>query len=175
MVPGGMPMAEESDLPAVIAEIYEASVDAGGLDKLAGVVAGSLGTRSGFLALLARPEEGQLALPAIVGLPSATDNFDEWARAAYAEHYHRCNVWFEAGVRKGFPAIVLGQELLPDHQLMRSEWYEYCHRLGAFHVLGAQFHLDRCLSVQFGAHRPRHSNPFDENSRRKMSLLLPHL
>jgi DNA-binding CsgD family transcriptional regulator len=168
-------MARDAGLLPVVAEIYEASVDADGLDKLAGVVAGALGTRSGFLALLARPEEGQLDLPAIVGLPSATENFDDWARSAYADHYHDCNIWFERGVKRGFPAIVLSQELVPGDQLVRSEWYEYCQRLDTFHVLGAQFHLDRRLSVQFGAQRPRRADAFDEASRRKMSLLVPHL
>lgn len=168
-------MAEPRDLHAVIAEIYDASLHGGGLDRLAGIVAEALGTRSGFLALLARPEEGQLALPTILGLPSATENFDDWARTAYAEHYHACNAWFERGVRKGFPAIVLGQELMPADELVRSEWFEYCDRLDAFHVLGAQFHIDGAFSAQFGAHRPRRLDAFDEANRRTMALLLPHL
>jgi DNA-binding CsgD family transcriptional regulator len=168
-------MATGGGLSTVIAEIYEASVEADGLNRLAGVVAGALGTRSGFLALLARPQPGQCEPPAIVGLPSATDNFDDWARGAYAEHYHGCNIWFERGIRAGFPAIVLGQELVPDRELLRSEWYEYCQRLDAFHVLGAQFHINAELSGQLGAHRPRGARPFTETSRRKMSVLLPHV
>ena len=168
-------MAEERDLHAVVSEIYAAALEANGLDKLAAIVAEALGTRSGFLALLDRPEPGQAALPAMVGLPSATENFDDWARTAYAEHYHQCNLWFEKGVRRGFPAIVLGQELVSPEQLIASEWYEYCRRLDAFHVLGAQFHVDGQLSGQFGAHRPRGSSSFDEASRRTMSVLLPHL
>lgn len=168
-------VAVATDLNDVVARIYEASVEANGLDKLAGIVAGALGCRSGLLALLNRPEPGQLALPTVVGLPSATANFDDWARTAYAEHYHGCNIWFERGVRRGFPAIVLGHELVPPEELLRSEWYEYCQRLDAFHVLGAQFHVSGELSAQFGAQRPRHSRGFDESSRRTMSLLLPHL
>lgn len=168
-------VAVASDLNAVVARIYEASVEADGLDRLAGIVAGALGTRSGLLTLLNRPEPGQLALPTVVGLPSATANFDDWARTAYAEHYHGCNIWFERGVRRGFPAIVLSHELVPPEELLRSEWYEYCQRLDAFHVLGAQFHVSGELSGQFGAQRPRHSRGFDESSRRTMSLLLPHL
>lgn len=168
-------MAVATDLNAVVARIYESSVEADGLDKLAGIVAGALGSRSGLLSLLNRPEPGQLALPTVVGLPSATANFDDWARTAYAEHYHGCNIWFERGVRRGFPAIVLGHELVPPEELLRSEWYEYCQRLDAFHVLGAQFHVSGELSAQFGAQRPRHARGFDESSRRTMSLLLPHL
>ena len=77
--------------------------------------------------------------------------------------------------KRGLPAIVLGQELVSPEQLIASEWYEYCRRLDAFHVLGAQFHVDGRLSGQFGAHRPRGSESFDEASRHTMSLLLPHL
>ena len=168
-------MRGSGDLVATIAKIYEASIESESLDRLAGIVAAAVGSRSGFLALLDRPQNGQVGTPAVVGLPSATENFDEWARAAYAEHYHQCNIWFHRGIQKGFPAIVLGHELVAPEMLVRSEWYEYCRRLDAFHVLGAQFHLNSRLSAQFGAHRPRHSKPFDEGHRRIMSLLLPHL
>lgn len=168
-------MTEETNLHAVVSEIYAAALEANGLDKLAGLVAGAVDARSGLLALLDRPEPGQSALPGIVGLPSATENFDDWARAAYAEHYHQCNLWFERGIKRGFPAIVLSQELADPDELVRSEWYEYCRKLDTFHVLGAQFHVNGQFSGQFGAQRPRRAKSFDEASRRKMSLLLPHL
>lgn len=168
-------MNEESKTLAVISKIYEAAVEPAGMNKLAGVLAEALGTRSGFIGLLSRPKDGQTNLPELVGLPSATENFDDWARAAYAEHYHRCNIWFATGIRRGFPAIVLGQELATPSALTRSEWFEFCQKLDAFHVLGAQIHLDHGLSVQFGAHRARRARSFDERDRRQMSLLLPHL
>ena len=168
-------MAEERDLHAVVSDIYAAALEAGGLNKLAAIIAEALGTRSGLLSLLQRPEPGQCALPDIVGLPSATENFDDWARTAYAEHYHQCNLWFERGIKRGFPAIVLSQELADPDELVRSEWYEYCRKLDTFHVLGAQFHVNGQFSAQFGAQRPRGLESFDEASRRTMSLLLPHL
>ena len=164
-----------ADLNQVVMRIYEASVEPDGLDRLAGIIAEALGSRSGLLALLDRPAPGQDSLPSVVGMPSATANFDDWARTAYAEHYHHCNIWFERGVKRGFPAIVLSHELVPAKELLRSEWYDYCQRLDTFHVLGAQFHVDGQFSAQFGAQRPRRSRAFDEASRRKMALLLPHL
>lgn len=164
-----------ADLNEAIAQIYEASVEADGLDRIAGIVAQALGSHSGLLSVLTRPTDGQRRTPEVVGLPSATANFDDWARNAYAEHYHECNIWFERGVRKGFPAIVLSHELVTPDELVRSEWYDYCQRLDTFHVIGAQFHVDRKFSGQFGAQRPRRSKPFDELSRRRMSLLLHHL
>lgn len=164
-----------SDLNAAIARIYESSIESDGLDRLAETVAEALGSSSGLLSLLDRPAPGQDSLPSVVGLPSATANFDDWARSAYAEHYHHCNIWFERGVKRGFPAIVLSHELVAPEELLKSEWYDYCQRLDTFHVLGAQFHVTDTLSAQFGAQRPRRSRPFDESSRRRMSLLLPHL
>lgn len=164
-----------ADINAVVARIYEASVEPDGLDRLAETVASALGSRSGLLSLLDRPAAVQDSLPRVVGVPSATANFDDWARTAYAEHYHHCNIWFERGIKQGFPAIVLSQELVSAKELMRSEWYDYCRRLDTFHVLGAQFHVTDNLSAQFGAQRPRRSRPFDDSSRRRMSLLLPHL
>lgn len=168
-------MKRSAELLEVVGQIYEAAIEPGGLDRLAGLVANALGSHSGLLSLLERPSDGQSRPPDIVGLPSATENFDENARASYAEHYHGCNVWFERGVRKGFPAIVLSQELVPPDELVRTEWFDYCQRLDTFHVIGAQFHVDGEFSAQFGAQRPRRSKAFADASRKTMSLILPHL
>jgi DNA-binding CsgD family transcriptional regulator/PAS domain-containing protein len=162
-------------LNRLIEDIYEAAVTPGGLDTLAASIAAALDTDSGFIAFLRRPVDGEDGAPDIIGLPSATANFDDWARAAYAEHYHQRNIWFREGVKRGFPAVVLGEELVDSATFLRSEWHEYCLKLDAFHVLGAQFHIDKRLSVQFGAHRRRQAQAFDERSRRQVQLILPHL
>jgi DNA-binding CsgD family transcriptional regulator len=164
-----------NELITTVAELYEAAVQPAGLSRLAEIVAGALDTDSGFLGLLARPGVHQNGTPNMVGLPSATANFDDWARTAYAEHYHGCNLWFERGIKRGFPAVVLGDELASSDELLRSEWYEYCRQLDAFHVIGAQFHVNDAFSAQFGAHRPRRRRAFNESSRQMMQVLLPHL
>lgn len=136
--PGGL-VRSERQLATVIADIYEAAVEPGGLDGLARIIARALECESGFIALLEAAPEG--GLPRMVGLPSATANFDAAARSSYAEHYHRCNVWYERGSKMGMPAIVLSHELVEERTLLRSEWYDYCEKLDAFHCLGAQFPL----------------------------------
>ena len=49
-------MSGPADLNGAVARIYEAAVDSDGLDKIAGIVAEALGSHSGLLAWLERPE-----------------------------------------------------------------------------------------------------------------------
>jgi DNA-binding CsgD family transcriptional regulator len=166
-------MGSERQLAAVTGDIYEAVFDPAGLDRLAQVIARALGCESGFIALLEASPNGRVGK--MVGLPSATANFDDRARSSYAEHYHHCNIWFERGSKRGLPAIVLSQELVDDRTLLRSEWYDYCERLDAFHCLGAQFPLDGERMGMFGAHRPRRTGRFEDGERLTMARLMPHL
>src|ERR1700737_3123283 len=96
----------------VIAEIYEAGADAGDLDKLAPAIARTFDPESGFIGLNAMPRRDALEVPTMVGVPSATDNFDAWARSAYAEHYHERNIWLQRAFELGRPPVVTGDELV---------------------------------------------------------------
>ncbi len=168
-------MASADDLLPVIDQIYEAATDPLGLERLALVIARVLRTESGFLAFNAMPEPGTSQLPAIIGLPSTTCNFDDWARKAYAEYYHERNIWYREGCKKGMPTVVIGGELVDERTLLRSEWYDYCQKFDAFHVLGCQFLISETVSGQFGAHRPRGAPEFGNGDRKIMERLLPHL
>jgi DNA-binding CsgD family transcriptional regulator/PAS domain-containing protein len=168
-------MGNVGTLLQAIDQIYEAAVDPAGLDRLALVLARVFDTESGFIAFNEIRKPLTPGAPAILGLPSATANFDGWARGAYAEYYHDRNIWHQAGIKRGLNHVVLGQELVDDKTLLRSEWYDYCQKLDAFHVLGALCQLSSNLAGQFGAHRSRRAAPFDEGDRAKMQQLLPHL
>ncbi|MFZ1108085.1 MAG: hypothetical protein WAN43_07055 [Rhodomicrobium sp.] len=167
-------MGDAETFLRAIDQIYEAAVDPSGLDRLALVLARVFDTESGFIAFN-EIKPGTPGASSMLGLPSATPNFDNWARAAYAEYYHDRNIWHQAGVKKGLNLVVLGQEIVDDRTLLRSEWYDYCQKLDAFHVLGALCQIGSDLAGQFGAHRPRNAAPFDEGDRTKMLQLLPHL
>lgn len=159
----------------VIAEIYEAGADAGNLDKLASAIARTFDTESGFIGLNVMPRRGALDVPGMVDVPSASENFDEWARSAYAGHYHERNIWLSRAVELGLPPVVTGDELVGKTALMRSEWYEFCRKLDAFHVLGSLVAIADDVLCQVGVHRPRNAAAFDQADKRTMLILLPHV
>jgi DNA-binding CsgD family transcriptional regulator len=166
-------MARNDPLLSVIERIYEAAVEPEGMDKLALAIARIFHSESGFISFGRRTASAPFLT--VEGLPSATENFDHGARVAYAEHYHARNIWIERSAIRGYPAIILCHEVADTRTLLRSEWYDYCQRLDAFHCLGVQFHLGDGLVGAFGTQRPRRAREFTEEDRRKMQQLLPHL
>jgi DNA-binding CsgD family transcriptional regulator len=161
-------MHDDRRIFEVIEEIYEAGADAGDLDKLAFAIARTFDTESGFIGLNVMPRRGALDVPAMVEVPSATENFDEWARSAYAGHYHERNIWLARAVELGMPPVVTGDELVGKSVLMRSEWYEFCRKLDAFHVLGSLVPIADDVLCQVGVHRPRNASAFDEVAERAL-------
>jgi DNA-binding CsgD family transcriptional regulator len=166
-------MARDDSILKVIEQIYEAAVEQEGMDKLALAMARAFDTESGFISFGRRAARAPYLT--IEGVPSATENFDLGARIDYAQHYHERNIWIERSAIRGYPAIILCHEVADTRTLLRSEWYDYCQRLDAFHCLGAQFRVGDGLVGAFGAHRPRRARAFDEDDRRKMRQLMPHL
>ena len=70
---------------------------------------------------------------------------------------------------------MIGQELLPDSELLRSEWNDDCLKLDAFHLLGINVWVAEDLVGGVGFHRPRSAKPFGEAERRTAQFILPHL
>ncbi len=166
---------DERRLLRAIENIYEAATDPAGLDKLALAIARTFGSDSGFIAFNEAPQRAAASPPRIVGVPSATENFDAWARSSYADHYHDRNIWFARGIALGIPGVVTGDELVDKTAFLRSEWYEYCRKLDAYHVLGSLVPVGDGLIAQIGVHRPRGATAFGSEDKRAMLRLLPHV
>ena len=159
----------ERRLLALIEQIYEAATDSTRLSDLSGVLAPHFGTESCVMHVCT---QRSLAMP---GILSATKNFDAWAWSAYVQHYHDHNVWFARGIKKGVPAVILGEELISEAELLRLEWYDYCRKNNTHHLLGFSVKVDHDLVAGIGFHRPRGAKPFEESDRRKAWFILPHL
>lgn len=164
----------DEGLVKAIERIYDAATGISGVEKLASIMASEFAADSCAIPLLAHPAPGTNTPPAIIGLASATEDFDARAKAAYAEYYHDRNVWYAEGVKKGFPVVVLCHELVPPNALVRSEWYDFCQKLHWFHCLGAQYNVDESLVAIPGVLRPRNAPGFDAHDKLKMERLLPH-
>lgn len=165
------------ELSAAILEIYSAvSEPDGNPGQLSRIAAACLDSDSGvFQFMNAAPAIVAGGAPTILSCPSSTANLDSGTHVIYVQHYHDCNVWFKKGWRRGFPAIVLSQELVDERTFLHSEWYEFCQQRDLFHCIGVQFRLEGNFVAAFGAHRPRRAQAFDEDSRRTMAILLSHL
>lgn len=162
-------MRGESELLSVVGQIYEVAADPNRFAELSSLLAPCFGTRS---AMVHTNVGRSLDLPRIL---SATNNFDAWAWSAYVSHYHDRNIWFQRGVKKGAGAVVFGEELISAAALQRTEWFDYCQKLDAFHLLGINVWIADGLIGGVGFQRSSRSEPFDEEDRNKANALLPHL
>jgi len=159
----------DRELLALIGQIYESAIDTDRLANLCTVMAPHFGCES---SLIHTCTESSLEVP---GILSGTENLDESALTAYSAHYHDCNLWFQRGIRKGPSVVVICQELVPDSELLRSEWYDFCRTVDWFHCLGIGVSIGQNLVGGIGFHRPRSAKPYEDCDRRKAQFILPHL
>jgi DNA-binding CsgD family transcriptional regulator len=169
-------VTDARQLSQAIERIYEAAGDGDCLAKLSSALAPNFESGSGLIFLVEKLSDHCVSVPKLAGVPSATNDFESWATAAYSDYYHDRNEWFSRGAKLPIPAIVIGQELIDDAALLRSECYEdYWRKLDIFHILGASFFVEEKVTGAIGFHRPRSANTFNESDRRKLALLVPHL
>jgi DNA-binding CsgD family transcriptional regulator len=153
----------------LIGQLYDSATERTGPAQLSPAMAPYFGSESSIIHTCT---QSSLEMREIL---SATNNLGPWAWSAYAEHYHERNVWFNRGIRKGPSVVVICEELVPNSELLRSEWYDYCEKLDWFHCLGIGVSIDDDLVGGIGFHRPRPAKPFDDEDRRKAQFILPHL
>lgn len=162
-------LGEDRQLGNIIGQLYDAALDKELFAEIPAMIAAHFGAESAMIHTCA-PKS--LDMPAVLGI---TKNHDATVCRAYVEHFHYVNEWFKRGIKKPIPAIVLGQELVSETELVRLEFYDFCRMNNVFHLLGASTLInDQCVAG-IGIHRPRGQSRFDEQDRRKMALLLPHL
>jgi DNA-binding CsgD family transcriptional regulator len=165
----------ERRLLHLVGQIYEAAMDPVLMQQLPLTVARHFGSESCLFHFCYKPRLAGAAIPENIRLPIGTGNFDLKACLAYAEYYHERNEWYARGWKKGFPVVVLGDELMSTQAMLRTEWSDYCKLTGMFELIGAQCLITDDLIGAIGIHRPRGAPAFDETDRRTMSFVLPHL
>ena len=165
----------EKRLLHLVGQIYEAAMDPVVMQQLPLAVAQHFGSESCIFHFCLKPSHAGAAMPENSRLPIGTDNFDLQACTAYAEYYHERNEWYARGWKKGFPVVVLGDELMSTAAMLRTEWSDYCKLTGMFELIGAQCLITQDLIGAIGIHRPRGAAAFDETDRRTMNFVLPHL
>lgn len=153
----------------LIGEIHEAAFDGPSLGKMPARLAAAFGAESCALALW---ETGSGAV--VEGL--ATENYDARAYSDYMAHFRTRDVWFQSSLLLPRGVPIIGEEVVPDEVLLRSEIYtDYLRRLGIFDTLGGVLRIDGMSEGFLAIHRPFGATRFAEQDKRGLSLVLPHL
>lgn len=160
---------ESAGLPALIAHLYDAAMDASLWAGTALRIAHALGSTSTVVKLHAG--DGQ------VRLLECTSNLVVSARdQAWADDWHRRDLWVERSLAYGMSRIITDEDLVRPEERERSGFYqEWLPHLGIYHMLGAVFPATQGAVGVLGIHRSREAGAYTDQQRRQAALLLPHL
>jgi len=159
----------EADLSALIAHLYDAVMEASSWPGIASRIAKALGSTSAVVKL--HGEHGQ------VSLLECTSNLVVSERdQAWADEWHRRDLWVERSVAHGPARIITDEDLVRPEEQARSGFYqEWLPHLGIHHMLGAVFPVAQGVMGVLGIHRPREAGAYTDQERRQAAIVLPHL
>jgi DNA-binding CsgD family transcriptional regulator len=161
-------MDREQDLLDCIGALYDAAAEPALWPGMAARLARLFESESALL-LTADARGGRGAVLAI------TDNLDGGFLADYEAHYHRHDQWIAGGLRQPDRAV-FGRDLAPPEWYRSSEFlHDHAVRAGIYHLVGGAMTLGGAVSGVVGIHRPRARADFEEDDRRRMAGLLPHI
>ncbi len=111
-----------------------------------------------------------------IRLLDGTENLMVAARdQAWADHWHRNDLWVERSVVYGLSRIITSRDLVSADEEGWSPFYqEWLRRLDIHHMVGAVFPAGEGIGV-LGIHRPRAAYPYARGDRARAAILLPHL
>jgi DNA-binding CsgD family transcriptional regulator/PAS domain-containing protein len=165
----------DAPLHDIVAEIYLAAVDGDQSRTFASKLAHAFRCESCMVYFRSSTQARDTGMPSVVGIWSTTANFDDKACAAYADYYHLRNEWYARTGPQANTSVVLGDELIPTRQVLRTEWADYLQMTHTRHLLGLQVPLDSGLIGMVGLHRGPSASSFEETDRAQMSQLMPHI
>ena len=167
-----MPSQELYETPSVsglVAHLYDAAIDDTLWSGTATRIAETFRSTSTVLKL-----HGDGAR---VSLLECTDNLMVSEREqAWADDWHRKDLWVERSVAYGMSRIITDQDLVTPQEQAHSGFYqEWLRHLDIHHMLGAVFPAaDGAIGV-LGIHRPQGAGAYSPTERRQAALVLPHL
>ena len=158
----------DSQLSSLITHLYDAAIDDTLWPGTAARIAASFGSVSTVV---------KLHGDAGVGLLECTDNLIVPGRdAAWADDWHRQDLWVERSVAHGMSRVITDEDLVtPVEQATSGFYQEWLSHLGIYHMVGAVFPAaDGAIGV-LGIHRSRESGAYTPSERRQVAVVLPHL
>lgn len=162
-------MNHESRLSALIAHLYDAAMDTALWPGTASRIAQALGSTSTVVKL---HDDGDQ-----VNLLECTSNLVVSERdQAWADDWHRRDLWVERSVAYGMSRIITDEDLVTREEQARSGFYqEWLPHLDIHHMLGAVFPTSQGVVGVLGIHRPRGAGAYTDRERQQAAMVLPHL
>lgn len=153
----------------LIGHLYDAAVDARLWRGMAGRIAAAFDSTSTVVKF--HGGDGD------VELLETTDNMIvPEDRQAWAEDWHRRDLWVHRTVANGIDKIVTDEMLVtPDEQRSSAFYGEWLPYFDIFHVVGAAFSMGEGAIGVLGIHRPRDGRAYDALEQHRTALFLPHL
>jgi hypothetical protein len=151
----------------VVASIYDAALDrkkwpdvVATLTSWCGGVVGGLQVRRSSPSLMAS---------------MITSGLDSESARDYAQHFFRLDPHFARVNRLAQGRTMLSREVIADAELFQTEFFnDFCRPRGLADLQGAVLLRDETRTVTFATFGPSHQR-FDERSRARMGLFVPHL
>lgn len=159
----------ESRISGLIAHLYDAAMDDALWPGTATRIAQAFGSTSTVVKL--HGDHGQVSLLECTGNLVISSRDQAWA-----DDWHRRDLWVERSVAHGMSRIITDEDLVTRDEQTHSGFYQewLCH-LDIHHMLGAVFPAaDGAVGV-LGIHRPRNAGAYARHERRQATLVLPHL
>lgn len=166
----GLSRSDDSvELADLIGLFYDAALDERLWAGLSDRIAGALGATSTVLKL--HETDDRVALIEVTENMIVPSHLQHWAA-----HWHSRDLWVQRSVSHGLSHIVTDEDLVSDEERRKTGFYrEWLHHLDIHYMIGAAFSAGDTAIGILGIHRPDGASPFDEEDRRKVGLLLPHL
>jgi DNA-binding CsgD family transcriptional regulator len=163
------PSPHDPRLDSLVNLVYDAALDARLWAGLAPKIARAFDSTSTVLKTQGPGEQVQLV--------EVTDNLIVAPKdQAWADYWHRNDLWVERTVALGINRIVTGDDLMSEAEFERSGFYQDWNRyLGIYYVVGAAFPIDQNTLGVLGIHRPKGAGRYAEEDRQRVARFLPHL
>ena len=159
-------MKELEDFGRLLNAVYDAPLDNGRWPILSRQIADTFGTHS--CALQVRTNGKTVVL-------GCTENFTPSLVREYQNHYHRTDDRAKGAIARGLNRAYVGTELIDNDLLTRTEHFDFLRKADIFFVVGGGVAVSTHEIGLIGVQASRNAAEFNDNDRRKMALLLPHL
>jgi len=158
---------DPTDLSTVLRDVYSATLTAADRAAMPGKLAAAFNAGS----CLVHMRDGG---PAGVTMIGGTANCEAFL-SSYPKDMHSKDEWHTRG--SWYPnRALLGEDLITEEELLRSDWYnDFCRPHDVHHLVGAVFGIERGVTGSIGVHRAPGEASFETCDRGRMSLLIPHL
>src|SRR6476661_2238100 len=163
------PSPHDPRLDSLVNLVYDAALDARLWSGLAPKIARAFDSTSTVLKTQGPGEQVQLV--------EVTDNLIVAPKdQAWADYWHRNDLWVERTVVLGINRIVTDDDLMSEAEFERSGFYQDWNRyLGIYYVVGAAFPIGQNTLGCLGIHRPKGAGRYVEEDRQRVARFLPHL